>query len=311
MKTVVVFAARGRQGLAQVTQLKRAGYRPLAVSRTPEPLGEGELADVEIVSADLEDEASIQAAVEGAHGVFYQQPMLQRDRRVELVSRVGRAAKAAGVERMVWNTSEWIPDRAGDPYTYASNTEGVNALWRTGVPATAFGSVLFMDNLLTNWARPFIMNEDRFVYPHNPNLKASWISLDDVAKFMIAALDRPDLEGAWLNIGGPEQLQGPDVAKALSEALGRPIAYDPCTPAEFGKYLVSAFGDETPLEWREAFAKSIEDFYVYNNTASTTPFEVDMRPVLDRIPIEMETLADWAKRQDWGEREDGQRPPGG
>ncbi|MBK7284060.1 MAG: hypothetical protein IPI83_06490 [Sphingomonadales bacterium] len=74
-----------------------------------------------------------------------------------------------------------------------------------------------MDNLLTNWARPFIVNEGRYVYPHNPQLEANWISLDDVAKFMLASIERPDMEGAWINIGGPERLRGKQVAQFLTE----------------------------------------------------------------------------------------------
>ncbi len=311
MSTVVVVGAKGRQGMAQVRRLRADGHTPRAVSRTPGRLDDPELADVEVVAADVDDEASLTAAVADADAVLFNHPMQQRHRRVELVERMGRVAHAAGVRRMVWNTAEWIPDRPGDPYTYGTLTDGINALWRTGVPATIFGPVLFMDNLLTNWARPFIVGEGRFVYPHNPGLTASWISLDDVAKFMVAALDRPDLEGAWMNLGGPEKLHGSDVARALSAALGREIVYDPCTPEEFGRYLVSAFGDDIPPEARRPFAKTIEDFYVYNNTSPTQPFDVDMGPVLRRIPMELETLAEWAARQDWTEDESRTRPSGG
>jgi hypothetical protein len=94
-------------------------------------------------------------------------------------------------------------------------------------------------------------------------------------------------------------------------ALGREIAYDPCTPEEFGRYLVSAFGDDIPAEAREPFAKTIEDFYVYNNTSPTQPFDVDMEPVLRRIPMELETLTEWAARQDWSDDQGRARPSGG
>jgi len=161
-----------------------------------------------------------------------------------------------------------------------------------------------MDNLLTNWARPFIVNEDRYVYPHNPDLECNWISLDDVAKFMIASLDRPDMEGAWLNIGGPERLRGKQVAATLSNTFGKTIAYDPCTPEEFGDYLVAAAGDSMPAEMREEFSAGIAAFYEYNNTAPTKPFAVDMDHVYERFPEiegELENMQDWADRQDWGE----------
>lgn len=90
--------------------------------------------------------------------------------------------------------------------------------------------MLFMDNLLTGWARPFIVNEGRYVYPHNPNLEANWISLDDVARFMLASLERPDMEGAWLNIGGPERLVGKQVTQCLAEALARTSSMIPAPP---------------------------------------------------------------------------------
>ena len=157
----------------------------------------------------------------------------------------------------------------------SSRSKAGPAVWRSGVGATVFGSVLFMDNLLTNWARPFIVNEGRFVYAHKPTTEANWISLDDVARIMIHSLDRPDMEGAWMNIGGPERLRPPQLASALTNALGREVTYDACTPAEFGRHLVNAYGDEMDVEERETMAKGIGDFYEYNVNAPTRPFEVD------------------------------------
>ena len=310
-RTVAVIGASGRQGGAQVRQLAAAGFNVKALSRSADPFYGAEKPDsVEVVAADLSDEASLEAAFQGAEAVFHTHPLRARQDRAVLVASVGRAAKAAGVKRVVWNTSSWIPDRPGDPYTYAGNTEGINALWRTGVGGTVFGSVLFMDNLLTNWARPSIVDEGKFVYAHRPDLEANWISLDDVAKIMIHSLDRPDMEGAWINIGGPERLKPAQVAAAISPALGRTITYEPCTPEEFSRRLAYAYGDEMGPEERAAIEDSIAKFYHYNNTAPTRPFEVDTATMLERIPIELETVATWAKRQDW-RNTNAPRPPAG
>jgi uncharacterized protein YbjT (DUF2867 family) len=178
------------------------------------------------------------------------------------------------------------------------------------VPATVFGSVLFMDNLLTNWARPFIMHEDRYVYPHKPHLESNWISLDDVGKIMVLALERPDLEGAWMNIGGPQRLRPPQVAEILSEVLGRPIKYDPCTPEEFGDYLVAALGDSMPEEERAPYSAGIAAFYHFNNDSPNHPFKVNTDYMQERLPeMQFETMLDWAKRQDWSDA--AHRPSGG
>jgi uncharacterized protein YbjT (DUF2867 family) len=310
MALVAVFGASGRQGLAQVRQLRTAGHTVRAISRGADPFHGESFDDVEVRGADIYDEESVVAAMEGVDAVFYTHPLRARMDRVAGVATIGRAAKRAAVKRVVWNTSSWIPDKAGDPFTYENNTRAINALWATGAPGTVFGSVLFMDNLLTNWAFPFIVGEDRYVYPHHKDLECSWISLDDVAKFMIAALDRPDLEGAWLNIGGPEKIKPPQVAALLSEAVGRPIKYDPCTPKEFGQLLAGAYGDDMPPEERAVVEPSIEAFYVYNNTSPLKPFSVDMGPVLERIPIKLETMAEWAKRQEW-RMTNKPRPPAG
>ena len=310
MALVAVFGASGRQGLAQVRQLKAAGHEVRAISRRADPFYGEDMGKVEIVPADLYDEESCVEALHGADAAFYTNPLRAREDRVTLVARVGRAAKRAGVGRVVWNTSSWIPDKAGDPFTYGNNTRGINALWRTGVGATVFGSVLFMDNLLTNWAFPFIVNEGRYVYPHKPDLECSWISLDDVAKFMIASIDRPDLEGAWLNIGGPQILKPPQVAGLLSKAVGREIRYDPSTPQQFGKHLAGAYGDDMSEAERAVVEPSIAAFYEFNNNSPLKPFKVDMGPVLERIPIELETMESWAARQEW-RMTNKPRPPAG
>ncbi len=310
MALVTVFGAAGRQGTAQVRQLKRAGHEVRAISRRADPFLGEDYGPVDIQAADIRDMDSVAAAMAGADAVFYTHPVKAAVGLIEAVTTIGRAAVKANVGRVVWNTSSWIPDRAGESFSYAANTAGLNALFRTGAPSTVFGSVLFMDNLLTNWAFPFIVGEGRFVYPHQPHLECSWISLDDVAKFMIAAIDRPDLEGAWLNIGGPEILHPPQVADILTEAVGRTIRYDPSTPKAFAKTLCDAFGDDMTQEERKTTEAFMEAFYTFNNSPAQKPFRVDMGPVLERIPIEMETMRQWAGRQEW-RMTNKPRPPAG
>jgi uncharacterized protein YbjT (DUF2867 family) len=307
MALITVVGASGRQGMAQVRQALAAGYDVRALSRQTDPFAGARIDGVDRVqlrSIDLYDQGSYREAFEGSDYIFYTHPLQARADRAVLVGQVGKAAAELGVKRVVWNTSSWIPDKPGDAFTYAGNTAGINALWRSGAPGTVFGSVLFMDNLLTNWARPFLVNEGRYVYPHNSELQANWISLDDVAKFMLASLERPDMEGAWLNIGGPERLRGKQVAQILSNTFKKPIAYDPCTPQAFGDYLVQAAGDDMAAEARADFSAGIAAFYEYNNSAPTKPFEVDMDHVYERFPEldgQLEPMQDWADRQDWAE----------
>lgn len=310
MGFVTVFGASGRQGMAQVRQLVKAGRKVRAISRRADPFYGQRFENTEVVAADLDDAPSLARAVAGADAVFFTRPLIQTSDPIARIRRVAEAAKAAGVKRIVFNPSLWVPDEPIGQPTYDIAVKMENAFAESGVPLTVFRAVLFMDNLLTNWARPFIVNEGRYVYPHRKDLAAHWISLDDVAKFMIASLGRADLEGARLTIGGPEALTPPDVAQILTETLGRPVRYDPCTPEEFSGDLVKAFGDAFPAAMREPTEARIAEFYHFNNDPAFNPFAVDMAPVLKRIPIAMETMRDWAARQQW-EDTGAPRPPAG
>ena len=310
MATVGVIGATGRQGLAQIKQLHLAGHTVRAFSRSETPRLFGIEGDVETCLFDLEDEATLRPALKGCDVLFYNHPLHMKADRVAHVARIAAACKSADVSRIIHNTSSWIPDKPGDPHTYDRNTGSVQALWASGVPSTVFGPVLFMDNLLTDWARPYLTKEHRYIYPHDPKIGASWISLDDVGKVMVASLSRPDLVGRWMNIGGPERLHGPQVAKILSDVLGHEIVYDPCTEEKFGELLVDAMGDVIPGKQKAAFAASIAEFYRFNNESAASPFSVNTEYMMECLPeIEFETMFDWAKRQDWSEQAD--RPSAG
>ena len=309
MRLVTVFGASGRQGLAQVRQLSRAGFKARAVSRRADPFLGEEMANAEVVSADLDDEASLRRAMEGAEAAFYTRPLIQFADPVERVKRLAQAAKAAGVKRVVMNTSLGTSDEPTGDLAYDSTKAQEDALAMSGAPYTVVRPVLFMDNLLTNWALPSIVNDGAYVYPHRPDLAANWISLDDVARYMIAVLDRPDLLGRRITLGGPERLIPPQVAEVLSRALGKPVVYRQSQPAEFGKALAGAFGDAIPPEHRPVTAERFKDFYEFTNRAPHKPFEVDVEALNALIPLKTETMAEWAKRQDWSLG--GRRPPAG
>ena len=310
MRTVTVFGASGRQGLAQVRQLAPYGdFLVRAVSRRDDPLLGESWQNVEVVAADLDDAASLRAVMAGADAVFFTRPLIQLADPVERVRRVAEAAKAERVGLVVFNTSLGTADAPTGDFSYDSTKAQEDALVESGAPHVVLRPVLFMDNLLTNWALPSIVNDGVYAYPHRRDLAANWISLDDVARYMIAVLDRPDLLGRRIALGGPERLVPPQVAEALSKALGRPIVYRQLDPADFGAALAKAFGDLIPPEHHPAVAERYREFYEFTNDAPHKPFEVDTAALNALIPLQTETLAAWAKRQDWSLG--GRRPPAG
>jgi uncharacterized protein YbjT (DUF2867 family) len=308
-KTVTVFGASGRQGLAQVRQLRAQGFWVRAITRAPERFHGPEFEGVTTVRADYNNLESLVLACENADGVFFTHPMFEDAINVnDHIARVGQAAKQAGVKRLIYNTSSWVPDEPCGQPAYDMNLERETIFAASGVPLTTIRPVIFMDNLLTNWVKPGLVNDGLYKYPHAPTMAASWICLDDVAKFMIAALNRDDLIGERILIGGPEALLPEQVASELTKAMGTNVSFEYITPRQFGELMYGLFGDVSPID-RESYVTAMDDFYTYNNELDGRPFQVDMKPVLERIPIELTPLAEWAKRQNWTLSTDG--PSGG
>lgn len=309
IKTVTVFGASGRQGLAQIRQLRAQGFQARAITRSPERFQGPEFEGVTCVNADYNDLNSLIKACESSDAVFFTHPMFEDAIHVnDHIARVGQAAKEAGVKRLVYNTSSWVPDEPCGQPAYDINLQRENIFAASGVPLTVIRPVLFMDNLLTNWVKPGLINDGLYQYPHAPSMAANWICLDDVAKFMIAALNRDDLIGERIIIGGKEALKPEQVASALSNAIGRTITFDYITPRQFGELMYDLFGDVSPLD-RDSYAAALDGFYTYVNETNGHSFLVDMAPVLKRIPIELTSLEQWAKEQDWTLHNDG--PSGG
>jgi uncharacterized protein YbjT (DUF2867 family) len=298
IRNVAVFGASGRQGLAQVKRLLAEGYRVRAITRgsafdAPAWFG------VQVRWADYKDQASLEAALAGADAAFFTSVAFsEQSKGVRFARAVAAAAKAAGLKRLIFNTSSWVPNSPVGQAGYDGRLAMEEALAASGVPLTVFRPVLFMDNLLTGWARPFIVRDSMFVYAHRPDLEADWICLDDVAAFMTHALSRDDLVGERLVIGGPERLTPVLMAQTLSEVLGRAITYKAISPREFGALLHGLFEGKTDVP-KDAYVAALDDFYHFNNTSQIEPFKADMASVRQKIDLPLTRFRDWAARQDW------------
>jgi uncharacterized protein YbjT (DUF2867 family) len=297
--TIAVFSASARPGLAQVRTLLDAGYRVRAITRQAVRNPLLRLDGVEVMAADLNDTASLDRACDGVAGVFYTAPTFTgMEDVVDQSHALGLAAARAGVRRLVYNTTSWHPDEPVGVPTMVRGYEKTKALQDSGVRLTVVRPSLFMDNLLTKWVKPYLLETGEFSYPHDPELRVSWICLDDVAAFMLATFERPDMEGEIIDVGGPEVLRPGEVADKLSVALGRPIVYRQITPREFGERMYDVFHAVAGVD-RETYVSGLERHYQFKNVAN--PFLVPMDDLLRRLPVALTPMSTWLARQDWSD----------
>ncbi|WP_254699714.1 SDR family oxidoreductase [Trinickia violacea] len=274
------------------------GYKVKAVSRNPDSLAQEAALGAEIVQADYDSAASLDAALSDVDAVLFQAPSMGDVSRLAGHCRnLAEAVKRSKVQLFVLNSSMWAPDVPVGQVTY-DGVLGMEELFRSyGFPVTTFRPTLFMNNLLGDWIKPNLQ-KGVYRYAHKPDLASDWICLEDVAKFMIAALKRPELIGQKIQIGGPQRLTTQEVIEIISEAMGRPLRYDYVTPRQFGELFYDLWGPTTGST-RKDFVDGFDSFYTFNNEAPQKPFQADVQAALELIPIELTDMRTWASSQNW------------
>jgi nucleoside-diphosphate-sugar epimerase len=177
------------------------------------------------------------------------------------------------------------------------------------LPVIFFEPTLFMNNLQGSWIRNQIAQEGLFRYCHKPAMEADWICLEDVARYMVAALDRPDLIGRKIRIGGPDRLKAKDVIAILAEAVGREVVHEYITPRDFAQGLWDLYKDMDEYEanggnlprgkTEEQYVGDIDRFYTFCNDSPLRPFLIDQDELERTISLPRTSMRDWALAQDW------------
>ena len=295
MSTVAVFGASGRQGQAQVRRLIAEGHRARAITRT------GVFTDVEVMAADYADPASVERACAGVDAAFFQPPMdSPPEQTLAFAEGLAAGAERAGLAHLVLNTTMWLPEAPIGQPLYDLMLGVHDILAGRGIPMTVLCPTIFMDNWLARFAKPALVEEHVYRYPHRTDFFMSPISLDDMAKFMVGVLGRDDLVGRRIRVAGPQTLNPPRIAEALSAAMGTTVVHEYMTPRAFGEYLYTFMGIAGTGISKDDYGTFLESYYEFNMTSPERPFAFDVGPTLEQIPVTgLETFREWAARQDW------------
>jgi uncharacterized protein YbjT (DUF2867 family) len=277
-KTIAVVGATGRQGGQVVRHLLEKGWKVRALTRTPESKKAAALKElgVDIVKADLEDKASLEAAFENAYGVFTMQPPVLD--KIEVEIRQGRnaadAAKKTGVRHIVYGSAGPGRTKTGIEQ-WDSKIEVTKMMNDLGLPLTALRPMAFME-LMT----------DPTYYPQSstwytmPKLtgterKIPWLSVQDLGMIAAKAFANPDdFIGKDLPLAADAQSLA-ELREIYKEVRGK---YPPRFPMPM--FLFEKFvGKDIPNMWR---------------WLRTNPVSLDTRPTYEVHPEAM-TVRTWLR----------------
>lgn len=218
-----MLGATGAQGGAVVRALLEGGSTVRGITRRTDSRAAQRLAaaGVEVVAADLADEASVADAFTGVDGAYALTTPFEDGPEAEIAQ--GRtildAALSARVPHLVFSSVADADQRTGIPH-FDSKAAVEAALAQSGLSYTIVGPSYFYDNMLGGLEA---IKAGVFELPLPADARLQQLSRRDLGRFVAAVLTDPDpVRGARIDLASDEPT-GRQMTAALSETLGRPV----------------------------------------------------------------------------------------
>ncbi|MBN1606140.1 MAG: SDR family oxidoreductase [Polyangiaceae bacterium] len=283
--TCLVVGATGWLGQLTVEKLAAAGHPVRAFVRAssdPSRIAALKKLEVEIVVGDLRDRGSVEAACQGASRVVTTASATlsrQPDDSIASVDERGQltlveAAVKAGVERFVYVS--FPTSEVSFPLQDAKR-----AVEKAIVQSTLDYTVLRPTFFREAWLGPMLgfdpAGGQATVYGSG-NQPVSYIAVDDVAKFVLAAVDAPGAARMTFDLGGPDALSLRQVIGMVEKLLGRDLKIAEVPEA----VLLAQLGSSSdPID------KSRAGLALWYARGSA----VDSEPALKALPVERQRLS--------------------
>jgi uncharacterized protein YbjT (DUF2867 family) len=216
-KQVLVTGASGFVGSRLAEALVAAGHRVRAMTRHPDEYdGAGEA-----VAGDVDDPASLRAALDGVDAAYYLVHSLGDDdferRDADAARSFASAAATAGVARIIYLGG--LGDDDGTLSAHLRSRREVEGLLGTGgVPVTVLRAAIVIGHGGISWelTRQLVDHLPVMVAPRWVNTRTQPIALPDVIRYLVGVLEPDAALGAVYEVGGPEVVRYIDMLKVVA-----------------------------------------------------------------------------------------------
>ena len=251
-KIIAVAGATGAQGGGVVRAIlsdPSSGFAARAITRDVKSDKARELARLgaELVAADVDDEASVRKAFEGAHGAYcvtFFWAHFSPEKEIAQVRSMAKAAKAAGVQHVIWSTLEdtrqWVPLSDNRMPTlmgkykvphFDAKGESNKVFADLGVPTTFLLTSFYWDNLIYFGMGPKKGPDGKLAITlPMGDKKLPGIAAEDIGKCAYGIFKKGrEFIGKTVGVAGGH-LTGAQMAAALTQALGQEVRYNDVPP---------------------------------------------------------------------------------
>jgi len=312
-KIIAVIGATGAQGGGLVRAILNdpdGGFAARAITRNAnsEAAKALEKQGAEVVAADLDNEESLEKAFAGAYGAYcvtFYWEHFSPPKEMAHAQNMARAAKRAGLHHVIWSTLEdtrqWIP--LGDsrmptlmehykvPH-FDAKGESNHFFTDAGVPTTFLLTSFYWDNLIHFGMGPK-PGPDGVLALTLPmgDKKLPGIASEDIGRCAYGIFKAgKQYIGRTVGIAG-EHLTGDQMARALTQALGREVRYNAVTPDIYRGFGFPGADDlgnmfQFKRDFQEAFLGPRKVDVARELNPSLQSFDVWLGENKRRIPLE-------------------------
>lgn len=287
---ILVFGATGSQQFNVIGEANKKGAEVIAATSSEKSFEKLRLAGATPVLANLNDANKMLEVTKAIDAIAFMIPVSLPNPfdGLDYTKNVIDAAKANGVKKIVWNVSGFLV-----PYKIGIPGEDVKLdirdyLINSGLDYVIIQPSIYMENMMGPFCAPFIKNERKLAYPTPEIMPIGWIASRDVSAFVVEAIYNENLKADSFQISGLENLKGNDLAEQFSKGIGEKIIYYTQPAKEFGDILKPWVGEEG--------AAGVASYYesLQNSTEFPPKFNPNMSEVLEKLPVQMTSLAQWA-----------------
>ena len=225
-KVIAVTGATGQQGGAVARKLLADGWKVRALTRDENKPAAQALAQAgaELIAGDMDSRSDLDAAFQGAYGVFSVQnfwlPNVGYEGEIRQGKNVADAAKAAGVQHLVYSSVGAAHRGMGQKH-FESKWIIEQYIQDLNIPYTILRPAAFFENF--NWERPAISNGTFNALGLRPEKERQLIAVEDIAVFAALAFENPsEYLGKTIELAG-DALTESQIADTFAKVIGRPV----------------------------------------------------------------------------------------
>lgn len=222
-KCVLVIGGTGTIGRPVAAALQRAGFAVRILTREPQRARQGGLPGVVYVQGDVEDEASLRAALADCYGVHISlqsgQSADDQDRiQHRGTARIARIAAEQRVQHLTYMSGYLVSQQFASIPAEKAKLDAEKAIKASGVPFTIFRPTYLMDVLPR-----FVQDKRISVFGKQPH-PIHFLAADDLGRMVAQAFGDPRAANKTFYVRGPQAMTFTEAFEVYRQAVDPELA---------------------------------------------------------------------------------------